>query len=91
MAEALFVVVLLVPVVAFFALAVLFVRVVAVVFFVLPRVVRVLVFFAAVVDVPFIFEVGEGREPESVVVLLFRVPLLEEALFCSGFSPPVPC
>jgi hypothetical protein len=84
-------VVLLVPVVDFFALPVLFVRVVAVVFFVLPLVVRVLVFLVAAVDVPFIFEVGERREASSEVVLLFRVPLLEEAPFCSGFSATVPC
>ena len=66
------------PDVAFFALDELFVREVAVPFFVLPRVVREVVFFA---DVPFILEVLEGREVSSVAVPFFRVLLREEAPF----------
>ncbi len=75
----------------FFALVALFVRVVDAAFFVLARTVRVLVFFATVFEVPFIFEVGEDREPSSVAVSLFRALLLEEAPSCSGFSLEAPC
>ena len=51
---AFFVVALLVCEGVFFALARLFVREVVVAFFVLPRVVRVTVFFAFVDDLPFV-------------------------------------
>ena len=88
---AFFVVALLVPEVAVFFLARLFVREAAVAFFVLPRVVRVVVLFATVGDFPFLTGVWESSEVSSVVVTFLRVLLREDAPFCAGLSTATSC
>ena len=88
---ALLFVALLVPEVAFFPLVLLFVREADVAFFVLPLVVRVVVFFAFVDDLPFVAGVWGNNEVSSVVVTFLRVPLRADAPFCSGLSPAVCC
>ena len=82
---------LVVPEVAFFPLVLLVVREAVVAFFVLPRVVRVVVFFAFVDDLPFVVGVWESSEESSVVVTFLRVPLRADVPFCSGFSPAICC
>ena len=86
-----FVVALLIPEVAFFPLALLLVREAAVALFVLPRVVRVVVAFAAVDDLPFLTGLWERSEVSSVFVAFLRVLLRAEAQFCSGLSTATPC
>jgi len=81
----------LIPGVAFFPLPLLFVREAAVAFFVLPRVVRVVVFFAIVDDFPFLTGVWESSEVSSAVVTFLRVLLREDVPFCSGLSTATPC
>ena len=88
---AFFVVALLVPEVAFFPLVLLFVREADVAFFVLPLVVRVVVLFAFVDDLPFVAGVWGDSEVSSVVVTFLRVPLRADAPFCSGLSPAICC
>ena len=88
---ALFVAAFLVLEVVFFPLVLLFVRVAAVAFFVRPRVVRVVVFFALVDDRPFADGVWESSEESPVVVTFLRVPRLVVAPFCSGLSAAFCC
>lgn len=88
---AFFVVALLVTEAAFFTLVALLVREATVAFFVLPRVVWVVVFFAFVDVLPFVAGVWECKDASSVVVTFLRVLLRVDAPFCSGLSPTTSC
>jgi len=88
---AFFVVSLFVTEVVLFPIALLFLRVAVVVFLVLPRVVRVVAFFAFVDDLPFVDGVWERSEEFFEVVPVLRVPLGEDVPFCAGFSPATWC
>ena len=89
--EAFFFVAPLVPEVVFFAPVMYFVREVAVVFCVLPLVVRDSGFFAFVDDLPFAEGFWESSEASAVAVTFLRALLREDAPFCSGLSAETPC
>ena len=85
--EVFFIVALLGAAIVLLRLVLLFVRVAVVDLFGLPRVVRVVVFFATAGDFPILDGVWDSSEESSLVVSFLRGLLRADAPYCSGLSP----